>query len=275
MSAARRRRDRGTPRLSSRRMGSSPAWGAEADHYFSGWSRGSRWSRRRRRRGGAGLCRGQREDAGLASRREDGKTHLSACSLRGGRTKTNRSGLRYTPYLADEIFVRSVVVYRRRWPSVSYRDPLSVEDLLGTLRRGRCFRVKRWKVPRCRPSRAAQLARPPRVVARLAPPDALAARALVGSFLGGRLPEEEGRGNKERRPRRPSPAPGRAAATSAAREASASVQSGNTASHRVVGEAREQERDTAMDKGRDEPVKEGRGKIKRKKKAKRKMGKEK
>jgi hypothetical protein len=47
---------------------------------------------------------------------------------------------------------------------------------------------------------------------RRPPPDLLAACALVGSLLGGRLPEEEGRGNKERRPRRPSPAPGRAAA---------------------------------------------------------------
>jgi hypothetical protein len=120
-------------------------------------------------------------------------------------SKTNRSGVRYILLdaifgVADEIFVCSAVLYRRTRAPVHYRDPLSVEDLLGTLRRGRCFHAKRWKVSRCRPSRAAQLAR------------RLARCALVGSLLGGRLPEEEGRGNKERRPRRPSPAPGRAAA---------------------------------------------------------------
>jgi hypothetical protein len=91
-------------------------------------------------------------------------------------SKTNRSGVRYILLdaifgVADEIFVCSAVLYRRTRAPVHYRDPLSVEDLLGTLRRGRCFHAKRWKVSRCRPSRAAQLARrlarPPRIVARL------------------------------------------------------------------------------------------------------------
>jgi hypothetical protein len=59
-------------------------------------------------------------------------------------------------------------------------------------------------------------------------------------------------------------------ATSAACDASASAQPSNTTSRPIVAEARAQERDTAVDKGRNEPVKEGRGKIKRKKKEKEK-----
>jgi hypothetical protein len=46
------------------------------------------------------------------------------------------------------------------------------------------------------------------------------------------------------------------------------MQSDNTMSHLVVEEARAQERDTTVDKGGNEPVKEGGGKIKRKKKGK-------
>jgi hypothetical protein len=108
-------------------------------------------------------------------------------------SETNHSGVRYTILdiifgVADEISVCSVVLYRRRM-----RPPVPIRILywwrICSVRyvANGAFATKRWKVPRCRPSHAARLARrTPRVVTRLAPPDSLVARALVRSLLGGR-----------------------------------------------------------------------------------------